>query len=347
MNSIDRTKFGRLDGLLYYGALHMAKQDLHSPGYVERTIAKDCIDSSIHPKEFAESKIVLIFLAEGHEEKDIKPVVDIFQHTHPSRFMVLFNTVVDTKQLHYHALSVSDWLIKGNQSVDSSNNFDFDFDSVKAIEKKFLCLLRRPSVTRAKLAAFLLDNVGLDNVLLSFATQSQYCYKEYQKYFSNYQLPILVDGFVANDRMCYDHTYKPQFYSCTFNIVAESSSQTDDCVYNSIFLTEKTWKSVMQHQVPIWYGVPGLAQEMRRLGFDVFDDIVENHKYDVVQDEATRYGMVFDLIKKLNQQYSVADCWQLRLQLKPRLQANYVHFKNREKMIVPRIKQAILDFYNS
>jgi hypothetical protein len=98
----------------------------------------------------------------------------------------------------------------------------------------------------------------------------------------------------------------------------------------------------MQHQIPIWYGVPGLVEHVRELGFDTFDDILGGHQYDAILDETQRHQSVFDLIRQLNDQYSLADCQALRQQLQPRLAANFeqllVYFRTNRRQVFNTIR---------
>jgi hypothetical protein len=57
------------------------------------------------------------------------------------------------------------------------------------------------------------------------------------------------------------------------NLVNEST------VRSRIFITEKTWKPIMSGQMFMIFGNAGIVAELRRLGFDVFDDIID-HAYD-------------------------------------------------------------------
>ena len=343
MNSISRQRYGFFEDTLFYGACHYSRYDTHIPGYCEQRIAQDCVDSGITAEEFAQSKIVFSFLPEGHNVEDLQPLTDLMQQTHPDRFMVLFNAVVDVDVLLYYARCVPDYLIVGNNNWVHPINFDFD---TIVPDKKFLCLMRRPSMSRAQLGGFLIDTVGIDNVLLSFGSMTTVGLKGYQSFFPDYELPILVDGVIAKHERIYDID-NPKFYSCTFNIIAESSGQTMDAhIWKSIFLTEKTWKVVMQHQLPIWYGMPGTVDQVRQLGFDTFDDILDHHRYDTIENELERYQQVFALITNLNQRYSLADCQHLRNQLKPRLIANYQRLAELSKLVKPRIQQYITEFTN-
>ena len=343
MNCVSRHRYGFFENTLFYGAVHYNKNDTATPGYYKQQIAQDCADSGISTEEFTRSNIVFSFLPEGHNAEDLKGLTDLMQQTHPGRFMVLFNAVVDTDVLPYHARCVPDFLIVGNNNWVHPTNFDFD---TIVPDKKFLCLMRRPSMSRAQLGEFLINHVGIDNVLLSFGSMTTVGLKGYRPFFPNYELPILVDGVITTNNKVYE-VDNPKFYSCTFNLIAESSGQNMDAhIWKSIFLTEKTWKVVMQHQLPIWYGVPGMVNQVRQLGFDTFDDILDNHRYDVVQNETERYQQVFELITNINQRYSLADCQHLRNQLRPRLIANYQRLVELSKTIRPRITEYIREFNN-
>ena len=99
----------------------------------------------------------------------------------------------------------------------------------------------------------------------------------------------------------------------------------------------------MQHQIPIWYGVPGLVKHVRELGFDTFDDILD-HQYDTIMDETARHQSVFDLIRQINNQYSLGDCQTLRQQLQPRLEANFEQLLEYFRTNRRQVFNAILEF---
>ena len=194
------------------------------------------------------------------------------------------------------------------------------------------------------MARFFLDHIGLDTVRLSFGSGAGNDLNQYRDVVG-VDLPLLVDG-VLTDRVQEFDISNPQFHSCLFNIAAETSSQTEYCgntpQWRSVFLTEKTWKAIMQRQIPIWYGVPGLVEHVRELGFDTFDDILGGHQYDAIPDEPQRHQSVYDLISQLNNQYSLADCEALRKQLQPRLAANFeqllVYFRTNRRQVFNTIR---------
>lgn len=326
--------------MLRYGAAHYITDQMHTPGYCEQQIVNDCERSGISAKEFAQSKIVLSFLDEGFGPKEIRPLTDILLHSHTGRFMVLFNAHVDVDQLPYPARCFTAWLI--NRSEYRLDQLCYNFDI--ALDRKFLCLLRRPTLNRARLARFFLDNIGLDNARLSFGSGAQGGLEQYQDVVGR-ELPLLVDGMLT-DRVREFDVANPEFHSCLFNIAAETSSQSE-ANWRSVFLTEKTWKAVMQRQIPIWYGVPGLVKQVRSLGFDVFDDILGGHQYDTITDETARHQAVFDLISQLNQQYSLADCQALQQQLRTRFEANFEQLLQYFRANRRQVFNAILEFDSS
>lgn len=329
-------------GMLQYAASHYHTEEIHTPNYCENQIVKDCISSGITAEEFAHSKIVLSFLDEGFSPADIQPLTDILLQTHPDKFMVLFNAHVAVDHLPYAAQCCTTWLI--NRSQYQLDKLSYNFDIM--LDRKFLCLLRRPTLSRARLARFFLDRIGFDNVRLSFGSGQNFEFDQYRD-IVGIDLPLLVDG-VLTDRAQEFDIRNTLFHSCLFNIAAESSSQTEYCSntpqWRSVFLTEKTWKAVMQRQIPIWYGVPGLAEHVRSLGFDTFDDILGNHQYDTILDETRRHQSVFDLISQLNDQYSLADCQTLRQQLQPRLAANFEQLLEYFRTNRRQVSNAILEF---
>jgi len=325
--------------MLQYGAAHYITDQMHTPGYCEQQIVSDCECSGITAKEFAQSKIVLSFLDEGFGPEEIAPLTDILSHSHPGKFMVLFNSHIDVGALPYFARCCTTWLI--NRSEYKLDQFDYDFDI--QLDRKFLCLLRRPTLNRARLARFFLDNIGLDTVRLSFGSGAMGGLDQYRDVVGC-NLPLLVDGMLT-DRVKEFDVANPVFHSCLFNIVAETSSQSE-ANWRSIFLTEKTWKAIMQRQIPIWFGVPGLVEHVRSLGFDTFDDILDHH-YDAIPNEAKRHQSVFDLISRLNNQYSLTDCQTLRQQLQPRLESNFGQLLEYFRTNRRQVFNAILEFDSS
>lgn len=64
------------------------------------------------------------------------------------------------------------------------------------------------------------------------------------------------------------------------------------------FMSEKTTKAFGFYQIPVFVAAKGYVNEMRKLGFDVFDDIV-NHDYDNITDPHQRMVVIADEVQRL------------------------------------------------
>jgi hypothetical protein len=162
--------------------------------------------------------------------------------------------------------------------------------------------------------------------------------------FPDCDLPITLDGIIDRATNNIEHVQtNPIFHSCLFNMVVESSSQSDPGIWRSIFLTEKTFKAFGLRQIPIWFAVPGLVAEVRELGFDMFDDIID-HSYDCVENEHLRFTQVFDQIEKLNSQLDLSQCQQLRDNIHHRLNNNFNMLVHHASIVKPQFQTIIKEF---
>jgi len=104
------------------------------------------------------------------------------------------------------------------------------------------------------------------------------------------------------------------FEDAVFNIVMESgigyNETCAEAVYQNksygwcrnntdrYFLTEKTTKSFYCRQLPLFIAPAGYVEHLRKLGFDVFDDIL-NHDYDKEYNILNRCNMIADYLENL------------------------------------------------
>lgn len=96
----------------------------------------------------------------------------------------------------------------------------------------------------------------------------------------------------------------PRITGAALNVITETSQDRElevsdpFSVWNDVFITEKTAKAFRLLQLPIWAAVCGTVDEARRMGFDVFDDVID-HGYDMEQDPYIRMSMVADQIGRI------------------------------------------------
>ena len=144
------------------------------------------------------------------------------------------------------------------------------------------------------------------------------------------------------------HYMMEKFDEAVFNIVQESSVGFDHrsyasqylpelppawCRVNSdrLFFTEKSAKPFLLSQMPLFIAAPGYVNQLRKLGFDLFDDIID-HGYDKEDNIFKRCDMVFSELKRLTELYTLAG-WNsiIKTQLQHRFHRNFMLLKELSK----------------
>jgi hypothetical protein len=297
-------------GVIRYTCGRYSRDDLAD---CVKTVARDLETIGLTVDDLKNNILLLDFLAEGHDPEIIQPLIDYLSGLIGiDCIRVLFNAVIDPDPLPYRARSfATHFVTRDGRFVNSG-----DQSEVK-LQTKFLCLARRPTPGRAQFISQLLAQVP--DVRASFGSGFPEWSQEFQSYFSVRELPIQIDG----DAQRYVHNLASDvFRTCLFNLILETSSQSDPNSWRSVFMTEKTFKSFDLYQIPVWFAVPGTVAQVRKLGFDLFDDIVD-HSYDTIVDEADRRNLIITQIKNLDHQFNLDDCQSLRKNIWRRLQSNY------------------------
>ena len=126
------------------------------------------------------------------------------------------------------------------------------------------------------------------------------------------------------------------FDLAVFNVVQESSvgfnSISYDTTYSSNpywgsidsdrhFFTEKSAKPFLMGQIPLFIASPGYVEQLRKLGFDLFDDII-NHDYDKEDFILKRCNILYKELKRLSLQDLKNLNYNVKTYCLPRLQKN-------------------------
>jgi hypothetical protein len=102
------------------------------------------------------------------------------------------------------------------------------------------------------------------------------------------QFQSLLSTQELNQGHYQDHSINHPAYSNSYvNYVTETSIRTKE-----IFCSEKTWKPFMSGQFGIWLSNPGHVEFLRFTGLDVFDDVFDNHHYDVESNLNQRIDLI-------------------------------------------------------
>jgi hypothetical protein len=331
------------DDVLWCSLTHWHPEIFDDPTAIQQKIAQDLVDSGISQQQFDSSRLLLSFIDEGHSASQLEVLCKYFDQTHGGRYSMLASAYVDSTK--YPIVGYTKSMVNHGDFLTNIQKHPPTEQIV--LDKKFLCLIRRASPSRAVFGSELRQRIDPANIRMSFGSHHHSGeLREFQPLFPNDVLPILLDGIIPGDNREKIYDVENLWYQSLFNIVVESSTQTDPDVWTSIFITEKTFKAFAMCQVPVWFAVPGLVQQVRALGFDMFDDIVD-HSYDSIQDQNLRIQTVINTVSALDQQYTIDHCQQLRFSLWHRLQANYNLLSTLRQADARELRDAVNKFINN
>lgn len=189
--------------------------------------------------------------------------IERFYGKHCNQVLITYWTA-DLDQ-HYHGPLN---LIKfSNHNYDICNEFAAKFNEWRHILTQprthaWQCLNGRICVNRSRVA-YTLKSWGDTNSWLSLGTEIPLPTHDYSYLFGCENYPNFLElGYV--------------YSSAAVNIVTETQ-------YFDItgIVTEKTLMAFAAEQIPIVIGHPGIVEHCRRMGFDMFDDLVDN-SYDSI-----------------------------------------------------------------
>jgi hypothetical protein len=150
--------------------------------------------------------------------------------------------------------------------------------SDKPKDKLFMCLNGAPREHRILMYKKLIESNQLDNGYVTFKSNNKnfnltFCNEELEVWKSVISVPQLLLDEINFESKFGLHT--PLAKNCYIELVTESR-------YGNLpFKTEKCVKPFYNLQFPIILGHEGIIEDLRKMDFDMFDDII-NHSYDNV-----------------------------------------------------------------
>lgn len=90
--------------------------------------------------------------------------------------------------------------------------------------------------------------------------------------------------------------YKPILNLVTENVMGMTNG--DESPYGLITFTEKIIKPFLAKQIPLFIALPGLQNELRKLGFDLFDDLITT-TYELEKSPTKRIEMIVNELERL------------------------------------------------
>jgi len=303
---IPRIRRSDCGSIIFYDIWRNFPAEDFTNGRVVYHILEDLDQAQIDLSEIKKYRWIFDLKPEGVSSQDMIGVFDFFhgKGLDIDQFRVAFSCVEDISGLPYPAISLPDRLIYNGNWWMHLEHYKIDWANLP-MTHKLTCLMRRPSVSRGTLAKRLLAKFDVNDLVMTFGTSGSDSTEDIRRMIWPQPYPMIVDRPMADQVFQHriDHDF---FYRAPVNLIVESSSETDPNVWRGIFITEKTFKAMAWHQFPVWYAVPGLVSEVRKMGFDLFDDLFDNHAYDSIQDPWVRMTQVVLLTRRFCDQDTVA-----------------------------------------
>lgn len=195
------------------------------------------------------------------------------------------------------------------------NLFDYDLDGTGMhpipFDQRtytFSCLNRIARSHRVKLVERIIDEGLLTEGLVTCGPATptymfdRWCRPETLKYFPLDPLGDLEEMTGDPRNVVFDAS-KPnqQLMSSIINLISETSYERLTDIKESWergMTTEKTVKTYMSHQLPLWLATHSFVDYQRGMGFDLFDDLID-HSYDNIMSPWERIDAVVRELKRL------------------------------------------------
>jgi hypothetical protein len=145
------------------------------------------------------------------------------------------------------------------------------------------------------------DLVPDDDPVLALSPEHVQEWRELKSQFSDWNnrelllcQPILHDQYTIS-KLGAD-IYNPAYTDSYINLVTET------VVDHHVFITEKTWKAVAAGQLFLIIGYQGIISDLKKLGIDTFNDIIDHDYYDHEPDWKMRILKMHEVLNTLLEQ---------------------------------------------
>lgn len=277
-------------------------------------------------KEYAtpSTKIITDISTESGNIDDFLEVYKKITSSEPYSFYLISDAPIPNKEQYGNNVKMLDshMITFYAHLNDVSDNFHMLQQYTDANKHNgFLSLNNSCRIHRVYLLTKLLDrNLSLDNCSFLFSTGTPKGWKynkdvfkdcldsllqnniitneSYDKAF-NYNLPKILD--YDNRNGVYIYNELTNLYDTILNLVTENLTGmtggdiSKDKIYT---FTEKTIKPFIAKQIPLFFALPGHLNVLRELGFDLFDDLIDN-SYDTELNPTKRLDLILDELEKL------------------------------------------------
>lgn len=136
--------------------------------------------------------------------------------------------------------------------------------------------------------------------------------------------PHRCDGISRDQQHRFSNINTGLYTKSWLHLIVESQFEVDRTP--GTFITEKTYKCMKYGQPFVVIGPQGTLQQLRRHGYKVFDDVLDN-TYDTISDSTKRWEAIKKLIINIESQ----DIGQIWARCQPDVEHNLRHFQVRRR----------------
>lgn len=145
---------------------------------------------------------------------------------------------------------------------------------------------------------YVFDNDVHDSIIDNLKSKNLIEDLIYKKYL-DLNIPLILDYSNAHPILDLNNTIN-HLYTKIVNLVTENTMgfEDDDNEWGIVTFTEKIIKPYLAKQIPIFIGLPGLQESLRKCGFDMFDDIID-FKFEKELNPIKRISLQVDELEKI------------------------------------------------
>ena len=304
-------------GILYYDLCNNIEPDIFEKGGCLPYLKEDLLHHKISINDIKNYPWVINVIGEGCSPKDIEPFRQLLISYGVKQIGALFSACINVEELSYPAVSLPEQMVDTGNWHDHFKEQNTDWYNIP-MTHQVVCLAGRPSVVRCTIARKLLEVLEQEQIIISLGINGDDLSPAMEKALGSCPYPMVIDIDKIEQE---NELTSSKLFNAPLQLIHETSWDgviyDDRHVWNTQFITEKTYKALSFRQLPVWCTVSGFVNRVRELGFDVFDDIID-HSYDNVKDPEKRINVIMKEIKRL----LTLDTRQIRLNILDRLQKN-------------------------
>jgi len=161
---------------------------------------------------------------------------------------------------------------------------------------------------------------------------------EFNDYLRGFKIPYLCDSYELTQNIFYPFVNPPQYaFQSYVNITSETTYFPDN---DWVSTSEKSFKSFLSFNIPLFFGQRKLQTYLKDLGFDLFDDLFDTSEVS----DGTEMFQQFESNLKVIKNMEHRDLHEFYVQSELRLLHNFQNVINLSKQSLEKIRKKCLEF---